>query len=115
MSEENRARRILVPKPSQISKPVLAPSVQDLLDDALSVVSYEITRLKQKVMKDPVKGLDLKESKILQGYVKSLVDLSKEERERSNDADLANMSDEELLQLMENLRQRRMLKAGANE
>jgi hypothetical protein len=87
--------------------------VQDLLDDALSVVSYEIIRLKQKVMKDPIKGLDLRESKILQGYVKSLVDLSREERERASDADFTNMTDDELMQLVENLKQKRALAAAS--
>ena len=116
MSEEYKGTRILVPRRSQISRPVLAPSVQNLLDDALSVVSYEIIRLKQKVMKDITKGLDSREARTLQGYIKSLVELSREERERSDEADYANMTDEELIKLVDNLRQKRLeAPKGANE
>lgn len=114
MSEENEGgegRRIYVGKPiarrSQIAKPVLSQSAQDMLDDAMSIISYEMVRLKQKVMKDPMKGLDGKDAKILQGYIKSLVDLLREERERTDSADYANMSDEELLALFENLKKKK--------
>jgi hypothetical protein len=108
---DDSSNRPVVKKRLAIASPVLAPSVQNLLDDALSVVSYEIIRLKQKVLHNPTTGLDLKESRILQGYVKSLVELSREERERASDADLANMSDDELLSLVENLKRRRQLGA----
>jgi hypothetical protein len=74
---------------------VLYASVDGMINDALDTIKIEIVRLHTKVKR----GVQLNptEAKLLQGYVKCLVDLSKEDRERARDADLSNMSTEELL------------------
>lgn len=79
------------------------PDVNAILDDALSVVVYEIIKLKNKSQKN-LSSLDLSESRVLQGYIKCLTELSKEMREREDMRDVSNMSDEELLGLVEKMR-----------
>lgn len=74
------------------------PSVDSMVADALQVVQTEILKFKSKVHQG--RSLDVKEAKILQGYIKSLVELSREDRERARDADLSDVSDEELVRLL---------------
>lgn len=115
MADETRPkRRIIENKSPQVREvPVLAvPSVQSLLDDALGVVGSEIVRLKFKTMKaagdkSAPPGLNATEARMLQGYIRSLVELSKEAREREDEMDLANMTDDELIELVDNLRQKK--------
>lgn len=110
MAEDNKPKRRIIGKntPEVREVPVLAvPSVQGLLDDALGVVGSEIIRLKWKTVKE-ANGLNTNEARMLQGYIRSLVELSKEAREREEDMDLANMSDEELIELVENLKKKRL-------
>lgn len=72
----------------------LMPNVHDLLNDALEIVQIEITKIRTKVRSG--RGLDSRETKVLQGYIKSLVELSKEDRERMRDMDLSDFTDDEL-------------------
>jgi hypothetical protein len=51
--------------------------------------------------------LDAKEARILQGYIQALVSMSKEQREYDDDRDLANMTDNELIDLVETIREKR--------
>jgi predicted secreted Zn-dependent protease len=69
-----------------------------MINDALDTVQTEITRYKTKVSRGV--ALNPTEAKIMQGYIKSLVELSKEDRERARDADLSELSTEELLKLL---------------
>ena len=69
-----------------------------MVADALHVVQLEITKFKTKVSQG--RSLDSREAKTLQGYIKSLVDLSKEDRERVKEQDLSALSTEELLALL---------------
>lgn len=78
--------------------PAIMPSVDLMIADALLVVQKEVARYKTTVERGH--HLNLTEAKILQGYIKSLVDLSKEDRERVKDMDLSNMSTEELIKLL---------------
>jgi hypothetical protein len=78
------------------------PDVQTLVRDALSIVADEVMRFKKK--SNSGKNLDLSESRVLQGYIKCLVELSKESRERADSQDLANLSNDELLKLVDQLR-----------
>ena len=78
--------------------PIIFPSVDAMMADALQVVQLEITKFKTKVSQG--RSLDSREAKTLQGYIKSLVDLSKEDRERLKEQDLSNLSTEELLALL---------------
>jgi hypothetical protein len=78
--------------------PIVFPSVDAMVADALQVVQLEITKFKTKVASG--RSLDSREAKTLQGYIKSLVDLSKEDRERVKEQDLSQLSTEELLALL---------------
>lgn len=104
MSEQDR-RRIVVPKrePQAIVSQTntLVPDVGTLLQDALSVISTEILKFKFKTAKG--ESLGLSEARVLQGYIKSLVELSKEKRDMEERMDLANMTNEELLKLVQKL------------
>jgi hypothetical protein len=107
MSEENK-RRIIMPVRAERPKDVtvvLEPIVPTLLQDALSVLATEITRFKHKTSQN--KPLDVNEARVLQGYIRSLVELAKEQREREDNMDLSNMNDQELLALVDQLRAKR--------
>lgn len=80
------------------SNPLLWPSVDSMMADALGVIQLEITKYKTKVAQG--RSLDSREAKTLQGYIKSLVELSREDRERIKEQDLSALSTEELLALL---------------
>lgn len=108
MSDNETKRRIIV-SPSralshQGSTLIVPADVNTLLEDALSVIATEIVKFKAKANKG--QSLELSEARVLQGYIKALVELSKEARERQDEADLVNMSDEELMSYFEALRKR---------
>lgn len=86
---------------------LVQPDVPSMVSDALQVISTEILQFKSKVNKG--NHLTLAEARVLQGYVKALVEISKESRERDDAADLANLTDDDLLKLIEKVKQ----KAGA--
>lgn len=105
MSETNNGSRrtlIVAPKKAELISGPGDYNSQVLLQDALSILQSEIVNMKAKVMKG--QKLDLSEARVLTSYIKSLTDIMKEQRERESEMDLANMSDSELLQLVENLR-----------
>jgi hypothetical protein len=87
-------------KTTEQSNPLLWPSVDSMMADALGVIQLEITKYKTKVAQG--RSLDSREAKTLQGYIKSLVDLSREDRERIKEQDLSQLSTEELLALLGN-------------
>jgi hypothetical protein len=76
---------------------ILVPSVEGMISDALDTIQTEIARYKAKVER----GIPLNpiEAKVMQGYIKSLVELSKEERERAKEADLSDLTLEQLVEL----------------
>lgn len=80
--------------------PLVWPSVDAMIADALHTVQMEITKYKTKVAQG--RSLDVREAKTLQGYIKSLVDLDRADRERTKDADLSQLTTEELLALIGN-------------
>lgn len=100
MSEQDKPRRIIVPTTPRIqaSRIETVPQLSTLLEDALSIYQTEILKFKIKVKSG--KSLDLSEARVLQGYVKSLVDAAREMRERSAEADekQADLTDEQLLE-----------------
>ena len=114
MANKKPVKRYIKPEPVSGTPTLVQPSVQGLLDDALGVIGSEIVRLKLKAQaigkKDEPQGLNASEARMIQGYVKSLVELSRESRERSDDMDLANMDDEELLSLMDAVREKKAIK-----
>lgn len=83
---------------SNDNKPIILTSVEGMIEDALKTIENEIIHYKTKVARG--QRLNAMEAKVLQGYVKSLVELSKEDRERQKDADLSDLSTEDLLKLL---------------
>lgn len=99
MSDESRVPKRIIPaqKPRLTTANVTSlASVDAMLDDALGILEAELIGLKVK-QRDGIK-LKLAESRILVGYIKSLVELSKEQRERDSQKNFGDMSDEQLLE-----------------
>ena len=78
--------------------PIVMPSVDEMLADSLQVLRAEILRFKTKVAQG--RPLDQAEAKTVQGYIRSLVELSKEDRERLKGTDLSQLTEEELVALL---------------
>lgn len=83
---------------NQSKNPLVWPDVDSLMADALQTIQMEIIKFKTKVSRG--QSLDSREAKTLQGYIKSLVDLSREDRERIREEDLSKLSTDELLALL---------------
>ena len=96
-----KPKYLLPEKRVSASQAVLEPSVQNLLNDALGVIATEITKFRYKVNKGNT--LTLQEARVLQGYIKSLVDLSREKRDAFDNQDLANLDNEEIAALIQRL------------
>lgn len=77
------------------------PDAPTLMRDALGVVADEILRFKKNSSK---RALSLAESRVLQGYIKCLVDMQRESREKDESMDLANLSNDEILKLVEKMK-----------
>ena len=75
-------------------------SVESMMEDAYSILGEQIERMR---LKSRAVTLGEKEAKTLQIYIKSLVDLSKEEREIVKSEEMSEMlsglSDAELLDM----------------
>lgn len=73
-------------------------SPSKMLDEALIIINEQLERFR---LKSAYHQLDEKETRMLLGYVKGLVDISKEERERDkadpDNKELQNLSTEELV------------------
>jgi hypothetical protein len=77
-------------------------SVSGMINRALGIIDEQLIKIALK-SRAPGSTLDEKEAKVLQGYIRSLADLSKEEREREKAiremGDLDKLTSEELLEL----------------
>lgn len=75
-------------------------NVDTMMDDAYSILGEQIEKMRLKSRNATFTD---KEAKILQTYIRSLVDLSEEERELQKSVELdqlmASLSDEQLLEL----------------
>lgn len=94
MAEERSPKRTIIDKPAAIRREangnvLLVPSVDNLVSDALSVIEKEIVQF--RIKSNQGKALGLKEARVLQGYIKSLVELSREARERDKDDEFENL------------------------
>lgn len=97
MTDKPKKRIVLPSKRGEIPTVVASPTVETLMEDVMSIIGNEIARYKAKSTRGVT--LDLKEARVVQAYMDTLVKLSKEERERARAEDLTNLSDEELKQL----------------
>lgn len=61
------------------------------------IIAAELSKYRSKALKGV--SLDLKEARVVQGYLDSLTRLQKEEREHARAQDLSSLTDEDLLQL----------------
>lgn len=82
---------------SKQNETLILASVDGMISDALDTLQTEIARYRSKVQRGI--ALNPVEAKIMQGYIKSLVDLSKEDRERAKEADLSDLTIDQLVQL----------------
>ena len=76
---------------------VLVPSIENLLSDAKSIIGNELARLQYKSSRSTT-PLEAQDAYILQGYIKSLVSLSKEAREREAGEDPSDLTDREIME-----------------
>lgn len=105
MSENSNKRIILPNKHSQVSSSqIVSPTIDHLIANAKGIISMELTKYALKVSRGQT--LTVQEARVVQGYMKCLVDISKEMRDTINDADLANMTNEELADLLRKLTNR---------
>lgn len=102
--EDNKApkpqRRIVLPERKtrvDLQMSVEDVSVDTTLNDLMQTISMEAAKYRTKVARG--QSLELKEARIVQGFVKALVDIKREMREQARAADLADLSEEELFAL----------------
>jgi hypothetical protein len=98
--EDTKPRRIILPQKSpqaEVKEAIRDTSPERIVDDALAAISIEVMRYRSKVSQG--RSLDLKEARVLQGYIKSMCELSKELRDRDRAAKLDELSSEELFVL----------------
>lgn len=74
---------------------VINPDAQTLISDALSIIATEIVRFKHA--QSGGKKLEASEARVLQGYIKSLVELAREEREQEESRDFADLTNSQLI------------------
>lgn len=100
MSDEPKKRKITLPvrRPTraEVTEVLEVPPVDGIISKVVATLGYEINRLYVRSSQFP---LDDKEARKLQGYIKSLAELSKEQREREKAADLSNLSEDELFEI----------------
>ena len=80
----------------EITEVTEVPPVDGILAKAISTIANEINKL---YVRSHAANLSDKEARILQGHIKTLIELSREQRERDKADDLSNMSNEELFDL----------------
>jgi hypothetical protein len=100
MSDESPKRRI-ISQATVVRTTSTSSSPAKMLEDALGIMDNQIERLRIKAAHT---SLDEREARTLLGYVKGLVEISKEEREREKSGiakELSELSTEELLKLAE--------------
>lgn len=91
-------RRLIIPDTTKKSKELLADiSAESVLDAALTIAATEVTRYQTKVAKG--QSLDLKEARVIHGWIDSMLSVLREQREQTRAAKLENMSDEEMYAL----------------
>lgn len=93
-------RRIVVPqKTNQIeqSDVVVVPETGRLINDAKAIIGAELAQYRSKTKRGVT--LDLKEARVITGYLDALTRAQKEEREQARADDFSDLSDSELLQL----------------
>lgn len=103
------SKRIVLPPnakpPIEVSPITGMPTAEKLIAEAIGIIQSELVRFGMKAKKG--QSLDLKEARVLQGYIKALVDLSKENRDIEKQKDFSKMSDDELIAMVQVLLEKR--------
>jgi ABC-type phosphate transport system auxiliary subunit len=100
MADSPRTPRKYKASPISVSRAAhTISSGSKMLEDALSIIDQQIERMR---IKSGSVQLDEKEARVLMGYVKSLVEISREEREREKTdkivKEVESLSTKELLE-----------------
>lgn len=72
-------------------------SAESVLDDALNTAAIEVTRYRTKVARGDM--LDLKEARVVHGWISAMLDIMREQREQVRAANFEKLSDEEMYTL----------------
>jgi hypothetical protein len=94
--EKTKKRRLVIPKPNSDNVTVV-PTLNHLMNDAMSIIGAELSKYKSKTARGVT--LDLKEARVIANYMDTLTRASKEAREQARAEDLSDLSNEELMQL----------------
>ena len=100
MTNKPKRRKIVMPEKSnqlENSDVTVVPSINHLLNDALSIIGAELAQYRAKTSRGVT--LDLKEARVIANYMDTLTRASKEAREQARADDLSDLSNEELRQL----------------
>ena len=89
-------KRVIIPK-TETSITSISTSIDLLLHDAKSIIAAELSKYRSKVQRNV--QLDLKEARVVQGYLETLIKLQREERDQARSEDLSNLTDAELFDL----------------
>lgn len=114
MENNNKRRRIKVdPSKRKEIKEIAIPTLDSLIANGLSIIGSELDKYQSKVQRGIT--LDLKEARVIQGYLETMTKLSKEAREAARAQDLADLSDEELVQLAAQLSKTKKISDNSGE
>ncbi len=98
LERQNKRKRIVLSKiKTKAEDSLKLDAVHLVMSDAMSIVAHQVHKLKEESIKKN-RLLNNTESSLLTRCLKSLVELSKEERERTKDVDLSSLSDDQLLE-----------------
>lgn len=81
------------------TKVVKVPEAEGLIADAMSIIQLELVKMHTTVKQG--KNLTEPQGRLLNGYIKSLCELSREGRERAKGTDLSGMSTDEIIALLQ--------------
>ena len=98
MSREKR-RIVLPTKKQQLtsSDVQVVPKAEALMNDSYSIIQTELAYYRDKVQRGSV--LSMKEARIVQNYLETLIKLSREQREQERHDDLSDLTDAQLMKL----------------
>lgn len=80
------------------SKLSLVPTVENVMNDAISLLAKEVAEMQQRYSRPGV-PMDIRDAAKLSKFVKSLIEISREERAREAADDLSKMSNEQLMEM----------------
>lgn len=98
MQSKKPQKRIVLPERRtmvDLQMTVSDINADQVLQDALTTAAIEITKYKTKVTRG--QQLDLKESRIVQGWIKTMLEIKKDSREEERSSQLEKLSQEELV------------------